>query len=104
MQHGKVIKNYFKILENLIELPNANEIELENEKAKLLSDIETQKKEIEKKEKEYLAKIAKLLVMTQVHCEIKTEINQKFDEMGVSIKKFENVEENSVENDKEDDL
>ena len=88
MQNGKVIKNYFKILENLIELPNANEIELENEKAKLLSDIETQKKEIEKKEKEYLAKIAKLLVMTQVHCEIKTEINQKFDEMGVSIKKF----------------
>ena len=104
MQNGKVIKNYFKILENLIELPNANEIELENEKAKLLSDIETQKKEIEKKEKEYLAKIAKLLVMTQVHCEIKTEINQKFDEMGVSIKKFENVEENSVENDTEDDL
>ena len=98
MQNGKVIKNYFKILENLIELPNANEIELENEKAKLLSDIETQKKEIEKKEKEYLAKIAKLLVMTQVHCEIKTEINQKFDDMGVSIKKYENVEENEVEN------
>ena len=98
MQNGKVIKNYFKILENLIELPNAKEIELENEKAKLLSDIETQKKEIEKKEKEYLAKIAKLLVMTQVHCEIKTEINQKFDDMGVSIKKYENVEENEVEN------
>jgi hypothetical protein len=71
---------------------------LENEKAKLLSDIEIQKKEIEKKEKEYLAKIAKLLVMTQVHCEIKTEINQKFDDMGVSIKKYENVEENEVEN------
>ncbi len=93
MQNGKVIKNFFKILENSIELPNANEIELENQKAKLLSEIETQKKEIEKKEKEYLAKIAKLLVMTQVHCEIKTEINQKFDDMGVSIKKFENVEE-----------
>ena len=71
---------------------------MENEKAKLLSDIEIQKKEIEKKEKEYLAKIAKLLVMTQVHCEIKTEINQKFDDMGVSIKKYENVEENEVEN------
>jgi hypothetical protein len=93
MQNGKVIKNFFKILENSIELPNANEIELENQKAKLLSEIETQKKEIEKKEKEYLAKIAKLLVMTQVHCEIKTEINQKFDDMGVSIKKLENVEE-----------
>ena len=36
--------------------------------------------------------------MTQVHCEIKTEINQKFDDMGVSIKKYENVEENEVEN------
>ena len=71
---------------------------MENEKAKLLSDIEIKKKEIEKKEKEYLAKIAKLLVMTQVHCEIKTEINQKFDDMGVSIKKYENVEENEVEN------
>ena len=34
-------------------------------------------------EKEYLAKITKLLLMAQVHCEIKTEINYLFDELGM---------------------
>lgn len=40
--------------------------------------------EIEALEKEYLAKLTKLLIMAQVHCEIKTEINYVFDELGVS--------------------
>ena len=39
--------------------------------------------EIDNLEKEYLAKIAKLLVMTQVHCEIKTDIYNEFDKAGV---------------------
>ena len=41
-------------------------------------------KEIEKLEKEYLEKIARLLVMTQIHCEIKTDIYNKFDSMGIT--------------------
>ena len=40
-------------------------------------------KEIEDLERDYLAKIAKLLVMTQVHCEIKTDIYNEFDKLGV---------------------
>lgn len=40
--------------------------------------------EIEIQEKEYLARIAKLLIMAQVHCEVKSEINYIFDELGVS--------------------
>ena len=39
--------------------------------------------EIEGMEKEYMVKIAKLLLMAQAHCEIKTDINYMFDEMGL---------------------
>jgi hypothetical protein len=41
-------------------------------------------KDIQNLEKEYLCKITKLLLMAQVHCEIKTDINYIFDEVGVS--------------------
>ena len=41
-------------------------------------------KEIEELEKAYLKKIARLLVMTQIHCEIKTDIYNKFDKMGIT--------------------
>ena len=41
-------------------------------------------KEIEELEKAYLKKIARLLVMTQIHCEIKTDIYNKFDAMGIT--------------------
>ena len=40
--------------------------------------------EIATLEKEYLAKIAKLLVMTQVHCEIKTDIYNEFNRLNLS--------------------
>ncbi len=45
--------------------------------------------ELELLEKEYLAKMAKLLIMAQVHCEIKTDINYVFDDLGLS----EDIEE-----------
>ena len=35
-------------------------------------------------EKDYLSKIARLLIMTQIHCEIKTDIYNKFDTMGIT--------------------
>ena len=50
--------------------------ELEEEKEK-------KNQEIERLEKEYLEKIAKLLVMTQIHCEIKTDIYNNFSKMGI---------------------
>ena len=40
--------------------------------------------EIDGLEKDYLKKIAKLLVMTQVHCEIKTDIYDEFNKLGVT--------------------
>ena len=51
--------------------------ELEKEKDK-------KEEEINRLEKEYLEKIAKLLIMTQIHCEIKTDIYNKFDAMGIT--------------------
>ena len=35
-------------------------------------------------ERQYLARIAKLLIMAQTHCEIKDELNELFDSLGVS--------------------
>lgn len=49
---------------------------LEGKKKKLDDDIASL-------EKEYLAKIAKLLVMTQVHCEIKSDIYKIFEKLDV---------------------
>ena len=40
-------------------------------------------KDKEDLEKEYLSLIAKLLVMTQVHCEIKTDMYNEFDKLGL---------------------
>ena len=58
---------------------------------------EQQDKEIDELERRYLAKIAELLVLSQVHCEIKTEINAEFDQLGVSTKEYERQRVEEVE-------
>lgn len=45
--------------------------------------------ELDKLEKEYLVKIARIMLMAQAHCEIKTDINYIFDELGLSEEKEE---------------
>lgn len=79
-------ENYGDWRTNLNEKPICDEgVEKKRENIKLLKE---QSKELdlefEKLEQEYLAKISKLLIMAQIHCEIKTDINYLFDEMGVS--------------------
>ena len=53
-----------------------------------IKNLEEKKEKLDKQiddlEKDYLKKIAKLLVMTQVHCEIKTEIYNEFNKLGVT--------------------
>ncbi len=56
---------------------------------KLRSESKSLDDELQNLEKDYLAKIAKLMLMAQLHCDIKTEINYLFDELGVS----EDIEE-----------
>lgn len=58
---------------------------------------EKQDQEIDELERRYLAKIAELLVLSQVHCEIKTEINAEFDQLGVSTKEYERERVEEVE-------
>ena len=58
---------------------------------------EKQDKEIDELERRYLAKIAELLVLSHVHCEIKTEINAEFDQLGVSTKEYERQRVEEVE-------
>ena len=62
-----------------------------------MSTLEKQNTQIDELERKYLSKIAKLLVMTQVHCGIKTYINDQFDQLGVSIKKTEKEQLVSIE-------
>ncbi len=40
--------------------------------------------ELENLEKDYLAKVAKLLIMAQVHSEVKSDINHVFDDLGIA--------------------
>lgn len=61
------------------------EISLRKEKVlALIKEMENRDKDIDELERQYLAKIAKLLVMAQVHCEIKSEINNKFEKLGIT--------------------
>jgi len=89
MQNGQVIK-YLISIAHFDNLPNAEEEKLNKKKKELILKIESQNSQIDDLERKYLSKIAKLLVMTQVHCGIKTYINDQFDQLGVSIKKIEN--------------
>ena len=72
-----------------------------------IKDLENKKREkdqeIEDLEKEYLRKIAELLVMTQIHCEIKTDIYNVFDKLGISshVKEMNNDEEQSFDNNRQ---
>ena len=88
MQNGQVIK-YLISIAHFDNLPNAEEEKLNKKKKELILKIESQNSQIDDLERKYLSKIAKLLIMTQVHCGIKTYINDQFDQLGVSIKKIE---------------
>jgi hypothetical protein len=74
------------MLANLNEKPLSDDgIEKKREEIKKLKEHSSLlDQELEKLEKEYLVKISKLLLMAGVHCDIKTDINYLFDEMGVS--------------------
>ena len=50
---------------------------------KLNNEIKKMNEEIETLEKDYISKITRLLIMTQIHCEIKTEIYDDFNKCGV---------------------
>ena len=90
-------------------LPNPLIIEKKKEILALQNTLDEKDKEIDDSEKTYLAKIAKLLVMTQVHCEIKSFIHDEFDRLGVSVKTKERerlVEDDDVSfhNDNQNDV
>ena len=63
---------------------NQNESRINLQISNLERKKENLDKEIDDLEKDYLKKIAKLLVMTQVHCEVKTEIYNEFNKLGIT--------------------
>ena len=65
----------------------------------LKQTIKEKNERIDSLEKEYLSKIARLLVMTQIHCEIKTEIYDDFHKCGVGKNVNEIDPEQSFNND-----
>ena len=56
---------------------------------KYSAELEEKNKIVDELEKKYLSKVAELLLLSQVHCEIKTEINAEFDKLGVSTREYE---------------
>ena len=70
--------------QNTINTNTNTNTKAQNQIRKLEKEKEEKEEEINKLEKEYLEKIAKLLIMTQIHCEIKTDIYNKFDAMGIT--------------------
>ena len=42
--------------------------------------------EIKELEKKYLSKIAKIFIMSQIHCEKKSEIFEEFQNLGITAK------------------
>lgn len=74
----------FTVEENMNENSyNSNE-KIQDKIKELENKKEEKNKEIDRLEKEYLEKIAKLLIMTQIHCEIKNDIYTQFDKMGIT--------------------
>lgn len=49
----------------------------------LTNELNDLQKQVDEKEKIYLGKLTKLLILSQIHCEIKSEINEKFEEYGI---------------------
>ena len=93
-ENGNVINifNFTKNIANINKLShiniNAESVNGSKRKKKshvneLMEKKEKLDKEKEELEKEYLSLIAKLLVMTQVHCEIKTDMYNEFDKLGL---------------------
>jgi hypothetical protein len=78
-----------KYLANFHELVPAEDQQYQRKLNDLRRQCEEKDKEIDELERKYLAKIVDLLILTQVHCEIKTDINKTFDDLGISIKEVE---------------
>ena len=78
-----------KYLANFNQLIPAEHQQYQRRILELQRQCEEKDKEIEELERKYLAKIVDLLILTQVHCEIKTDINATFDNLGISYQKVE---------------
>ena len=107
-ENGNVINNinFTKNIANINKLSHIN-INAESahgskrKKKSRVSELAEKKEKLDKEkeelEKEYLSLIAKLLVMTQVHCEIKTDMYNEFDKLGLQTH-VEEVEQSFKEN------
>ena len=88
-ENGKVNSSYIIALANLSELPSDDVEKMKKNIDKYSAELEEKNKIVDKIEKKYLSKVAELLLLSQVHCEIKTEINAEFDKLGVSTREYE---------------
>ena len=88
-ENGKVNSSYIITLANLSELPSDDVEKMKKNIDKYSAELEEKNKIVDELEKKYLSKVAELLLLSQVHCEIKTEINAEFDKLGVSTREYE---------------
>ena len=96
-ENGKVNSSNIIALANLSELPSDDVEKMKKNIDKYSAELEEKNKIVDELEKKYLSKVAELLLLSQVHCEIKTEINAEFDQLGVSTKEYERQRVEEVE-------
>ena len=88
-ENGKVNSSHIIALANLSELPSDDVEKMKKNIDKYSAELEEKSKIVDELEKKDLSKVAELLLLSQVHCEIKTEINAEFDKLGVSTREYE---------------
>ena len=67
----------------------------DNKLGNLKEQLEMKKQELNTVEKQYLAKVAKLYIMIQTHCQMKNEIYELFNKynVGIEVKDVEKIVE-----------
>lgn len=83
-------------------LREVSEEEREKMIKKLKKSLESKNKELDEIERIYLAKLTKLYLMIQTHCDMKEEMKRLFEEYGVE-KRSERSEDDNNNNDIEEE-
>lgn len=80
---------------NECQVESKEDIELNNKYQQLLQKDKELKSEVEDLERNYQSKVSDLLILTKIHCQTKADIQNLFDELGLShvdtekIKKYQ---------------
>lgn len=77
---------------NECQVESKEDIELNNKYLQLLQKEKELNSEIDDLERNYQSKVSDLLILTKIHCQTKADIQNLFDELGLSHDDKEKIE------------